>query len=69
MSSKILDRRACQRRRLEEIDKVQGFVLGTWSHGLRIKKLYINVAVPLALETVPSQWSLAPSVTPVTSVG
>ena len=39
-----------------------------WSHGLRPKKLYASVAVPLAPVRVPSQWPLAPSVTSVMSV-
>ena len=39
-----------------------------WSHGVRPKKLFVCVAVPLASILVPSQRPLAPSVASVTSV-
>jgi hypothetical protein len=39
-----------------------------WSQGLRPKQLLVSVAVPPAPVWVPSQWPLAPSVAPVTSV-
>ena len=38
-------------------------------HGLWSKKLYTTVVVSLAPSRLPSQWSVAPSVTSVTSVG
>ena len=40
----------------------------SWSHGLRQKKLYANVAMSSAPVRVPSQRPFAPNVTSVTSV-
>jgi hypothetical protein len=39
-----------------------------WSHGLRLKKLLVSVAVPPAPVLVPSQRLFAPSVASLTSV-
>ena len=39
--------------------ELNNFFVCTWSHGLRQKKPYANVAVPPTIIRVPSQWPLA----------
>ena len=51
------------------VPEILDFLGGTWSHVLRPKESYANVAVPSAPVRVPSQRPLALSVTSVKSVG
>ena len=41
----------------------------SWKHGLQLKELYVSVAVSPSTVRVPSQQSIAPSITSVTYVG
>jgi hypothetical protein len=61
----LVDRNACQGWRRKVEGKNEGFVLLTYSLGLRPKKAYASVA----LVRVPIQSPLTPSVMSVTSVG